>query len=1011
VLEFLVLGPLDVERDGAAVALPGSALLRALLGVLLAAEGATLPAPRLMELVWGADRARGGVRPGSVHVAVSRLRRWLDDAAPEVGGKAVERGPDGYRLRVPAGAVDLCRYRQLAESADGTGDVAERLRHLRAAAALCRGPLLADLDRLDREDPLLAPIETLLRGGVLALADAALAVERPADALPALERQAREDPLDEPVHARLVTALAACGRVPEALRRYERVRVRLAEELGVGPGEELRGAHAAVLGTDRPPAPSIRPGLLPTAVPHFTGREPQLRRLRDALLRDPAAGADAAVPTATVAGPGGIGKTALALEVAHRTRARFPDGQLFAELHGARSRPADPAEVLARFLRALGVRGPAMPAAADERAELYRSLLVDRRVLVVLDDADCERQVRPLLPGGSGCAVLVTSRHRLPGLGGHGVEVGVLDADAAVRLLGRIAGAERVAAEPAAAERVVALCGRVPLAVLIAGSRLARLPHRRVDWLAGRLADDLRRLDELVLDDLEVRASLASSYAALGDGARRLFRRLGLLAAPDAPAWAAALLLGAAPPDAESCLDELVDAYLVDVAGVDAAGQTRYRLHDLVRVYARERAEADEPAPERAEAARAALAGWYRGAVAATERLPHVFPRPAPWPGDGGDGVDGALPVPLVDPPDAWLEAELPALVAAVRQASALGADDLCWRLAARLDEYLESAGAYDEWAAVHDVALGAAHRAGSAWGLARIRYGLGELAADRDRYDEATEHYRAARDALAGVGDPLATAHVQRAAGVTARMQGRMDEAREDLDAAAEVFAAAGDRAGLAAAAHGLGALHREQGRLAEARACYETAEAAFAELGDQFSVAGVLCSLGVVHRLAGAPAEAAQCLRRSLDLCRRLGYRPIEAFALCYLGELDAERGQHSAALERLEAARAICEEIGEEFGLALTLRALGDLRRRTGDHDAALEVLTAALARWDRLEAPIWRARTLDVIGEVHESAARPDAARAAWSEALELFRALGVPEAAAVAERLDRTRTPG
>jgi DNA-binding SARP family transcriptional activator/tetratricopeptide (TPR) repeat protein len=999
VLELRVLGTLAAERDGAEVVPRGSAAVRALLGVLIAAEGTALSTQQLAELAWGAERAADGVRPGSVHVGVSRLRRWLDLAAPEIGGDAVEHGPDGYRLRVPADAVDLTRYRRLSAAAARATDDAERLCHLRAAADLCRGPVLAGLDRVHREHPLLAPIDDLVRRDVLELADLALATGSPAEALPALERQARDGPLDEPVYARLVTVLAACGRGAEALRRYERVRARLAEEFGVGPGEQLRRAHAALLRADRPPAPSIRPGLLPTGAPHFTGREPSLHRLLEVLSHARAVGA--AVPTATVTGPAGVGKTALALEAAHRARTRFPDGQLYAELRGARSRPTDPGEVLSRFLRALGVGGQGLPADVDERAELFRSLLAERRVLVVLDDAGHEEQVRPLLPGGPGCAVLVTSRRRLPGLGGWGVDLDVLDEDTAVRLLGRVAGTERVAAEPAAAERVVTLCGRVPLAVMIAASRLARLPHRRVDWLAGRLADDRRRLDELRLDDLEVRASLGSSYAALSDDARRLFRRLGLLGVPDAPAWAAARLLGAGLARAEESLDELVDAYLVDVAGMDAAGQTRYRLHDLVRLYARERAEVEEPAQARSEAVRDALAGWYHGVVAVTRQLRHVFPRPPRWPGD----AEAVEPVAArAGPPERWLEAELTALVATVRQAAEAGADELCWRLAAHLDEYLESAGAYDEWGAVHHVALGAARRSGNAWGEARIRYGLGELAADRDRYTEASEHYRAAAQGFATVGDPLATAHVRRAAGVTARMLGRMDDARADLDAAAAVFAAHGDRAGLAAAAHGLGALHREQGRLAEARACYETAEAAFGEVGDQFSVAVVLCSLGNVHRLEGSPEAAADCLGRSLDLSRRLGYRPIEMFALCYLGEVHTEREEQAMARDLLDAARAISEEIGEEFGLALTLRALGDLQRRTGDHAAALGTLGEALVHWERLEAPIWRARTLDAIGAVHEAAGRTDDARAAWSEALRLFRSLDAPEAATVAERL-------
>jgi tetratricopeptide (TPR) repeat protein/DNA-binding SARP family transcriptional activator len=993
--EFGVLGPLVVR--GAVVPVPRSPVLRRLLGILLVAEGSPVGVPRLTRLVWGPNRA-AEVRPGSVHVATSRLRAWLARAAPDSTDVVrVEHDPAGYRLVVPPQLVDVCRFRRLVGEAAAAGDPARALPLLAEAIGLRRGPVLADLD-VDREAAPLGPVTELVRTGLVAFCDVAADVGDPAAALPALERLAEEDPLDETVHARLITTLGAAGRVTDAVRAFERVRQQLSAELGVGPGRALRRAHESVLATDRPPVPSIRPGLLPATVPDFVGRGPELARVLDALGVDRPA-TDPATRTRIVAvtGRAGLGKTSLAVHAAHGTRSRFPDGQLYAQLNGAGPQPADPGQVLARFLRAMGVADQRIPTDVTERSELYRDLLAERRVLVVLDDAAGEAQVRPLVPGGAGCAVLITARRRLPVQGATSLELDVLDDGTAAELLARIVGADRAAAQADRVGDLVRLCGGVPLALRIAGGRLARLPHRDVGWLVERLTDDRRRLDELVLDDLEIRAGLGSSYRALPEQSRTLFRRLGLLEAPDLASWAAAGLIGESVARTEDLLDTLVDAMLVDIAGVDAAHQTRYRLHDLIRVYALELAEAEEPAVERDAAVARALDAWYAAAHQASRRFGHRFPAvPGPAP--------DAAPRPLVPDPAGWFEAERAALVAGVRQAYDIGLDELCWRLAGCLDEFLESVGGYDEWAGVHATALAAARRAGSRTGEARIQFGLGELATDQDRCSDALRHFDAGLEAVADLDDPLTEAHLRRAAGVAARMVGQIQRARADLEVAAAAFQALDHRHGLAATAQGLGAIHREQGRLADAAECFGTALAAFEELGDDFTVAGVLCSLGNVHRLSGRPDEADVCLRRGLEISRRIGSQVMEALALAYLGELRLATGDLTASRDLLTRARDLSAEIDEQFGLGLALHGLGRVQSAAGDHASAETTLAQALEIWDRIEAPLWRARTLHTLGDTLRVAGHAERAVTVWQEARTIFETLDAPEAADLAERL-------
>jgi transcriptional regulator with XRE-family HTH domain len=512
-------------------------------------------------------------------------------------------------------------------------------------------------------------------------------------------------------------------------------------------------------------AEGILPSLLPPSVTDFTGREQEVASVLGLLATDSRQDRAHAVVISAVAGKPGIGKTTLAIHVAHRLRDEFPDGQLYVNLHGAQPHPLEPGEVLARFLRALGMDGSAIPNDLEERAERYRTLVVDRRVLVVLDNAAGEAQVRPLLPGSPTCGVLVTSRVRLTGLeGARLVDLDILPPQAAVELLARVAGPARIAAEPDAAAAIVGYCGHLPLAIRIAGARLAARPAWSLARLAERLADEHRRLDELTAGDLAVRASIALSYRALPELQQRAFRPLGLLEAPDFPAWVAAALLDLHLDQGDDLIDGLVDAQLLEVAGEDAAGQLRYRFHDLLRVYARERTAAEDPSHDQDAALARAWGGWLALAEAADRRLPSptvgVAHSSAPrWPstaGDGGGRVSGPAPA----DPLAWFEAERVALVAAVTQAANRGMEELAWDLAGLLLGFLSVRNHLDDWRRTHEVALAAAERVGDRRGQAYMLRGLGQFHIECDDLQAASAHLEQALALFDQLDDPYGWAH-----------------------------------------------------------------------------------------------------------------------------------------------------------------------------------------------------------------------------------------------------------
>jgi transcriptional regulator with XRE-family HTH domain len=481
----------------------------------------------------------------------------------------------------------------------------------------------------------------------------------------------------------------------------------------------------------------VPPSQLPPDIEDFTGRVGLLERLRVQLV-DRTRESTAVVITGAVGKPG-VGKTALAVHAAHQLRPTFPDGQLYVNLRGAEAQALAPAGVLAQFLRALGVEGQGLPQDVDSRAGLYRSLLADRRVLVVLDNAANEAQVRPLLPASASNAVLVTSRARLAGLTlSEVIDLGVLQPGQAVELLGKIVGPGRVAAEPEAAAQIAALCGYLPLALRIVGARLAARPHWRVQRLADRLAAHHRRLDELTVGDLEVRASFALSYQGVGAVERRAFRLLGLLRVPDFAPWMLSALLDIPVADAEEIAERLADAQLLDAVGEDAAGQIRYRCHDLIRLFARERLAAEETPATRRAALERTLQTYFTRAHAAVRQLrlrpPELTDRSSPGiPRDPAGGLAESYK---------WLAAEHAGLAVSLDQAWSEGLGQLGQALTRLLADFFEVHVYWDEWERTHQAALRAARLTGDRHAEASLLRGLGDLRRCQDRLPEAVAHF-----------------------------------------------------------------------------------------------------------------------------------------------------------------------------------------------------------------------------------------------------------------------------
>jgi DNA-binding SARP family transcriptional activator len=765
-VEFEVLGPLRVRLSEAPAQL-SAPMPRMVLGVLLTRPNTPVGVDVLVDALWAGQRDPRAAKKLQLHV--HRLRRALGDPA------RIQYENGSYTLRVHPGELDAERFESaLADSAE-TAQPARAVQLLRSALRLWRGDAFSDLIDL----PLLRVEADRLAerrlAGLAQLYTAELACGNAGAIVGELADLAARHPMREQLQGLLMTALYQAGRQAEALEVYQRTRGALVEQLGLEPSNELQRLERAILNGDplleAPLTPSIAPAQLPADITDFTGRTTQL-----AMITHLAATTDrSAMPLITISGKAGVGKTTLAVHAAHRLRAHYPDGQLFVNLRGMQANPLAASDVLARFLRALGVDQAAIPDDAEERAALYRSRVADRRLLILLDDAACEAQLRPLLPGTAGCAVLVTSRARLSGLGGAQlIDLDIFAPDQAAELLARVAGPQRVAAEPGAAREIVRLCGFLPLAIRVAGARLGARPHWPLSRLEADLADEATRLDRLQLGDLEVRASLARSYETLDVMARRAFRLLGLLESRDFAPWVTAALLDLPQVQAEDLMDTLVDQHLLEVAGRDASGRLRYRFHDLLRVYAREVVAAQESPASRFAALDRAFAGWLALAEEAGRAIAScAFAHPAD-PGICWRPAESVVASVATDP-IGWFTGERMALIGAVDQAYATGSDQLGWSLGVRLARIFLIRGHYDDWRAACELILACARRTVTSGQDTMPQHSAGALYRLQRRLDEA----------LTGFEQTLATCGVPRGRAVTPAVAegivGNGDESRFD--------------------------------------------------------------------------------------------------------------------------------------------------------------------------------------------------------------------------------------
>ncbi|MCX4471657.1 NB-ARC domain-containing protein [Micromonospora sp. NBC_01655] len=740
------------------------------------------------------------------------------------------------------------------------------------------------------------------------------------------------------------------------------------------------------------------PAMLPADIADFTGREEHVTPLCEYLAGVRRDGRQHhAAPIAAISGMGGVGKTTLAVHVAHRLAAAYPDGRLYVNLRGAEASPLRSGDVLARFLRALGVPSQVIPADETERAELYRTRLADRRVLLVLDNAATEKQVRPLLPGTATCAVLLTSRIRLTGIeGARRVDLDVFPPATAIRLLASVTADERVTAQHAQAAQIVGLCGGLPLAVRVAGARLAARPTWQLGHLAAMLGDERRRLDQLAAGDLAVRASLALSYQGLEPEVRRLFRLLSLFDLPDFPAWFTAVVLDATLERGVEHAEALVDAQLLTAAGTDVAGQQRYRFHDLVRLFARERASLEETGESLAGALTRGFGGW----LAITERMAKHIPGPC-YAAIGGPAprpsMDWLQRSPSYTDAGRWFDAERAALLSLIRQTCVLGLDDVAFDLAGCMEKYFDVRGMYSDWADTNTEVMSVCRAAGNLLGEAVMLRGLIDVTTwttdgpDGDAMsrlrDEAfrllgmfTElrHEQGMCDAavmcswaLTAIGDhPAAAAHASRAL----HLAKRSDHPGGRIRARLALSIVSYEQGRFAAAAGGL------TGALDEARA-----------LGNPRWVATVLQFSGIAHRELDDFERSQRMLHESLGISRYYGDRYTEVLTLLALARLDLRRGGPDARTTA-EAAVTLSREYNMSHHLAEALAVLGEIELAEDCPARAIGHLEESVAMWRTRGWHSMQAAALTSLGRAYAHT-EPSAARRAFEEAAAIFTRLG------------------
>ncbi|MFF4344105.1 BTAD domain-containing putative transcriptional regulator [Kitasatospora sp. NPDC001540] len=970
-LRFQVLGPVQAWRGDVPLAL-GSPQQQAVLVALLLSEGRPVTTDDLVDGIWGDRTPPQAV--AALRTYVSRLRSVLEPhRAARTPSEVLVSMTDGYALRIPADALDLAVFeRQVAEASAARADGGLRPAHdtLVAALDLWRGRPLAGVP---------GPYAETQRGRLserqLAVAEerCALALEigLHADVVAELNSLSAAHPLRERLRELLMLALYRSGRQAESLGVYADTRKLLIDELGVEPGSGLSTMHARILAGDpellapsaappkaaAEPPPFVPPAQLPADVSDFSGRSKLVSELRDVLR----AGSGQAVVVTSLAGIGGVGKTTLAVHVAHSLRPDFPDGQLYVDLRGAGASPADPAVVLGDFLHALGA--PDAPDSLEQRAALYRSLLADKRMLILLDNARDAGQLRPLIPGVSGNAVMVTSRSRLAELpGAHLVDIEELTPDEALALFSAIVGAERVGAEPEAALQVVTSCGFLPLAVRIAAARLASRPRWSVSDLARRLADQRNRLQELQLGNLAVETTLGLGYAQLRPEEARAFRLLALVDSPDLPLSAVTALLGTSEQEAEDLAEALVEANMLE-----CFTPGRYRYHDLLRLYAqRQNAKLGDVEQQHAALLRLLdlLDATMRNALRVIEPDDlSVEPlHRADSPGRAFPDNDAAR---------SWLRSEVAVLLSAVEAAANAPMDLL--RPAVDILQSLVSV--------IEDPTL-----------APRIRAML-----------------LAAATSVAADRDPVVLAGVHHALGQVHRVGGELTEAEKSLARSLALQPTDRPTAQRLTTANALAIVLIMAGRPAEALPFYQQAQLMASRLNAPISEARLLGNMARSYVGLDRHAEAEESARAAVAAARASGNVPCLADTLYQLGVVLRSTGSPGEAAVHLREAHQLYRQHQHPIWEGYSLARLAACLLADGQFAAAAEAAEESLSIAQEIEAAYCQGMANAALGEALLELGQPSRGLACLQEALTVFTRLGVPEAQPVQDLIASRHT--
>lgn len=948
-MQFRILGTAQVWVGQTPLPVRGTREQKILALLLLHADQ-VVPLERLVVAVW--DDNPPATAGTQVRNRVSALRKSWEHAVAAPEEVLVTHG-SGYLVRLDGHELDLAGFEQcVAQARDALagGDIAEAARRLRLGLGHWQGPALAGLSgkvfeaaaaRL--EDRRLSVLEECL-GHEIALG-------RHTELVDEISALVESHPFRERLVHHLMVALSRSGRQADGLSCYHHCASLLREELGIDPGPELQELYEAILRTGTTPgapqalpaspAARVRPAELPADVAGFAGRTQEIELL-DALL-PPESEPDRGLPIIVVTGMGGVGKTALAVHWAHRQRRRFPDGQLFVNLQGFGHGPAmRPIDALATTLRILGVGADQVPVDSDESARLLRSLVAGKSMLFALDNAASAEQVRPLLPGTPGCLVIVTSRDRLSGLvashGARRLTVGPLMEPDAIDLLSSIVGRQRVAAESQAAAELVRVCASLPLALRIAAANLEGEPLLSIDdYLKGLREGDRLAALRIDGDTQAVDQVFDTSYHALPASAQRVFRLLGLVPGSDISIGGVAALAGLDLAQASHVVDRLTSASLVQP---HAPG--RIVLHDLLRLYANQRSEAEDGPGERRSALEN-LCNWYldHARVAASLLHPHMLRL-----------SDMELPPASASFKDhvtamAWLDAERSSLVSSADHVATSGPMDFAWLLADTLRGYFWLRGHTVDWLATAHAGIGAAIERGNARGQAAATISLAFAHYSQGQYREAISQYRCALDLSRQAGWREGEATALGNLGLAHSATGQLGQAAEYLTAAALLDRRSGRALGLATTLCTLGPVEVRLGRprlatdhLAEALELYQNA-GSFS--GEAMGRANLAYAMQIVGRFNDALAH----ITRALRMYRQIGDPDGEATALCALGRIYNDAGHHEQARHYAAAAMTLAKQTDRRRELADIYNLRGRIELELGDAQHSIELHLRAMA----------------------------------------------------------------